>query len=56
MFTMTFFNGFTKLFSGRPPRDCELRAWADNEYKFDADYAFSVMKKTGKAPDLGVHA
>ena len=55
MFTMNFFDSLTKLTSKRPPRDCDLRAWADNEYKYDADYAYCVMKKTGKAPDLGVH-
>ena len=56
MFTMNFFDSFTKLLSTRTARDCDLRSWAATEYKFDTDYAYNVMKKTGKAPEVGVRA
>lgn len=35
--------------------DRAIRAWAATEYKFDAEYAYNIMKATGKAPDMTVN-
>ena len=54
MLTMNFFNGFRKLMADKSPHDRDIRAWANTEYKFDADYAYTVIKETGKMPEVGV--
>ena len=51
---MNFFNGFCKLIADRFPHDRDILAWANIEYKQDADYAYFIMKKTGKMPEVGV--
>lgn len=54
MLTMNFFNGFRKLIAEKSQHDSDIRSWANTEYKFDADYAYTVMKETGKMPEVGV--
>lgn len=54
MITINFFNGFQKLIADRTPDDRDLRAWANIEYKNDADYAYFTFKKTGVMPEVGV--
>lgn len=54
MLTMNFFNGFRKLMAEKSQHDSDIRSWANTEYKFDAEYAYTMMKETGKMPEVGV--
>lgn len=53
---MNIFNGLHRLLADRDPTDRDIRSWANTEYKFDAEYAYNVMKNTGKIPEVGVEA
>ena len=54
MLTMNIFNSLHTLLADMKPHDRDLRLWANTEYKFDADYAYTILKETGKMPQVGV--
>lgn len=56
MLNIKFFESFVKTFggsSGFKGSDADLMAWARTEYKNDAAWAFSYMKRTGGIPPEG---
>lgn len=52
MLTLKLFDALT---SSRKSnfKDRDLRAWANIEYKNDADFAFNYIKEHGFAPSVG---
>ena len=53
---MNIFNGLHTLLADKTPHDRDLRLWANTEYKHDADYAYAILKETGKMPEVGVYS
>ena len=54
MLSLKFFEGWLVGFpSKHSPSDRDLMAWAQTEYKSDAQWAFNYMKHTGGIPPTG---
>jgi hypothetical protein len=53
---MNIFNSLHRLLADRNSHNRDLRLWANTEYKFDSDYAYTVMRETGKIPQVGEEA